>query len=201
MNENQFENFIYCCLSFACNAHFDEERYINNFIKGNLGGKTFCETIINNYKIAHNMHFGVCFTFSCWAYHLLHTIGFDSGYYLVETVEKGTGYPNTVLMYLYNGNYYICDLAEQVARCEEAIKRLFLISKYPDNYSEGEKNETLAILNDRKYISCSLEEYEKEYNLGFLHLASGIGDERIFTDIPMISVKEFLKEQEIGSRK
>ncbi|MDE5540176.1 MAG: hypothetical protein K2J20_06810 [Bacilli bacterium] len=195
MNDTQLENFIYCCLSFASNAHFDDERYIKNILGKPLSEKTFLDTIMENYKIANNMHFGVCFTMTCWAYHLLYTMGIDSGYYLLETIEKDTGYPNYVLLYEYNGEYHICDLTLQVIRCEEAIKELFHISRYPDQYSEEDKQKALAILSDSKYICCSLEEYAKEYNLGFVVLAEGIDDKRIFTDIPEMFIGEFLKNQ------
>lgn len=201
MNELQLENFIYSCLSFASTAHSDKEQYIKNLLDKHLNKKTFLDTIMENYKIANNIHFGVCFTFSCWAYHLLYTMGLNNGYYLLETTEKDTGYPNYVLLYEYNGEYYICDLGRQVERCEEAVKSLFLISRYPDSYSEEEKKEAIAILNDSKYLNCSIEEYKKEYTLSFVHLANGIDDNRIFTEIPMISFKEFLRTQGEGSRK
>lgn len=200
MTEEQLNDFIYSCLSFASNAHFDEERYIRNFIEIPLNERSFSDTIMKYYNIANNMHFGVCFTFACWAYHLLYKMGVEENYYILETVERETGYPNYVLLFLYNGEYRICDIALQTIRVEKAIKTLLNMSLFPDSYTEEDKNNALKVLGDSKYINCSIEDYKKEYSLGIVVMANGINDGRIFTEIPTLFLSEFLKEQENKGR-
>ena len=102
--------------------------------------------------------------------------------------------------YLYNGEYRICDVALQTIRAEEAIKILLNTSMYPDSYTEEDKNNAIKILSDFKYINCSIEEYKKEYYLNNVVLATGIDDDRIFDEIPTLSLNELLKTQETKGR-
>ena len=195
MTQNQLDIFTYSCLSFANTAHFDEERYISNYIgKNGLDKSSFSEVIRRNYKIAANQHFGVCFTMTCWAYHLLYTMGIDSEYYFLVTTEKGTGFPNHVLLYKFDNEYYICDLAAQIQKIEEIHKTLFLISKYPNNYKKEILDNALKELSNPNLICQTIENYLKNYNGGFLIDATGINDERIFAEIPKIFLIDFLKD-------
>ena len=44
MTQNQLDIFTYSCLSFANTAHFDEERYISNYMgKNGLDKSSFSE--------------------------------------------------------------------------------------------------------------------------------------------------------------
>lgn len=195
MTQDQLDIFTYSCLSFANTAHFDEDRYIVNYIeeKG-LDKSSFSEVIMRNYNIAANQHFGVCFTMTCWAYHLLYTMGIDSGYYILETCEQGTGFPNYVLLYKIGDEYYICDLAAQIQKIEEAHTTLFLISKYPEDYGQKEiLDDAIKALASPDFICQTLENYFKKYVGGIAFDASGIDDERMFTEIPQIPLRDFLK--------
>lgn len=197
MTEEQFKNFLYSCSSYANQAHFDHERYITNILSNKrLDERSFCEVIMENYRIANNLHFGVCFTMTCWAYHLLYTMGIKSDYYLLETVEKGTGFPNYVLLYQYHGEYLICDLAQQVQEIEEAHSMLFSLAKNPDYYKDRKEErlkETLDIIAGTTYLNQALDSYFKNYGPGRVVLATGINDTRIFTEIPKIFLIDFLK--------
>ena len=61
MTQDQLDIFTYSCLSFANTAHFDENRYIVNYIEG----KSLDKALFLKYNIATNRHFGVCFTMTC----------------------------------------------------------------------------------------------------------------------------------------
>ena len=198
MTNDQLDNFIYSCLSFANKAHFDEERYIKGMLDKNLSESTFSEVIIRNYKIANNQHFGVCFTMTCWAYHLLYTMGLKTGYYILETAEKKTGFPNYVLLYKFEGEYRICDLAAQVQAIEEAHETLFHIGRNSDYYDKDTLDKALKTLANPSFVYQSLEDYYKNYNGGILVDATGIDDDRIFTEIPQIFLLDFLKNEKNG---
>lgn len=201
MTQEQLDIFTYSCLSFANTAHFDEERYIGNYI-GNEGldKSSFSKVIMRNYNIAANQHFGVCFTMACWAYHLLYSMGIDSGYYILETIEKETGFPNYVLLYKVDNEYYICDLAAQIQKTEETHKKLFLMSRYKEYYEKGNLDNTLKELTNSDLICQTIEDYFKNYNGGLLFDASGISDERIFTEVPQITLIDFLKNTKKQSK-
>lgn len=196
MTQEQLDGFTYSCLSFANTAHFDEERYITNYLENEgLDKRSFTNVIMHNYNIAENRHFGVCFTMTCWAYHLLYTMGIDIGYYILETVEKETGFPNYVLLYKVNNDYYICDLAAQIQKIEEIHKTLFYISRYPEHYEKETLDNALKELSNPDLICQTIEHYFKKYNGGILYDAQGISDERIFTEIPEIALTDFLKKE------
>jgi len=195
MRREQLENFIYSCLSFANKSHFDEERHIKSMLDKSLAESSFSEVIMRNYKIANNYHLGVCFTMTCWAYHLLYTMGIESGYYILETVEKETGFPNYVLLYEIEGEYRICDLAAQVQAIEKVHETLFQIGRNRNNYKKEFLDTTLNELASSQYICQSLQDYYKNYNGGLLIYANGIDDDRIFTEIPQVSLLDFLKKK------
>ena len=200
MAEDKLNNFIYCCMSFANVAHFDEERYKNKFLEKGLDEETFTEVIINNSRIAKNMHFGVCFTMTCWCYNLLYEMGINDGYYILETTELETGFPNYVLLFKYNDEFRICDLAAQILHIEEIHNRLFEASRNYELYKDDVKN-LVEELSNGKYVNQSLEEYFKRYNGGLVIDATGIDDNRIFTDIPKKFMNEFIQEKLGNGRK
>lgn len=198
MTQEQLKTFIYSCLSFANVAHYDEDRFIENFINKGLDNSTFTEVIMRNYNIAENLHFGVCFTMTCWAYHLLCTMGINSDYYIFETTEKKTGYPNYVLLYNVEGEYCICDLAAQIQKIEELHRKLFLISQNPDYYGKESLDGIIKELINPEFINQSIEKYKNDYIIGSLVDAKGIEDDRIFSEIPEISLAEFLKNKNLN---
>ncbi len=195
MTRDQLNVFVYSCLSFANTAHFDEDRFIKGLLNKGLNRSTFSEVIMRNYDIANNQHFGVCFTMTCWAYHLLYTMGIDSGYYILETVEKKTGFPNYVLLYKFEEEYCICDLAAQIQAIEEAHNTLFHIAREPDYYDKDTLENALKTLANPKFVHQSLGEYYKDYSGGILVDATGIEDDRIFTEIPQLFLIDFLKRE------
>lgn len=195
MNQEQLKTFIYCCQNLANKANYDHERQIRNLLDGKITDKSFLEVIIRNQKIVESFHLGVCFTMTCWAYHLLYTMGIEGGYYLVETTERKTGFPNYVLLYEVDGEYRICDLAEQVQKNEQTRELLLQYALNIDNYSSEEKDKTLKRLVDTTYLSQRPDEYFKNYNSGFVYDAKGIDDSRLFVDIPKIPTREFLKQK------
>ena len=192
MTSEQLETFIYSCLSFANTAHFDNERFVKDYLDKGLSESTFNEVILRNYKIANYQHFGVCFTMTCWAYYLLYTMGITSGYYILDSVEKKTGFPNYALLYKSNGEYHICDLAAQIRLIEEVHKDLFHIGRNIEYYENTVLDEAIKKLANPKYINQSIEEYSKEYYITSIIDASGIDDDRVFTEIPEISLMDFL---------
>lgn len=195
MTQEQLNAFIYSCLSFANTAHFDEERYLKNYLDKRINECIFEEVIMRNYHIATNEHFGVCFTMSCYVYHLLYTMGIDSGYYLLDSTEKKTGYSNFVLLFKVGREYRICDLAAQIQKVEELHHELFLISMYLERYDKEKVEVLIKELANPNFINQSLEDYLKEYNGGLVIDAKGINDDRIFSEIPEISLIEFLKRE------
>lgn len=195
MNQEQLKTFIYCCQNLVNKANYDHERQIRNLLDGKITDKSFLEVIIRNQKIVESFHLGVCFTMTCWAYHLLYTMGIEGGYYLAETNEKKTGFPNYVLLYEVDGEYRICDLAEQVQKNEQTRELLLQYALNIDNYSSEEKDKTLKRLVDTTYLSQRPDEYFKNYNSGFVYDAKGIDDSRLFVDIPKIPTREFLKQK------
>ncbi len=124
-------------------------------------------------------------------------MGINSGYYVLETWEKETGFPNYVLLYKIGDEYYICDLAAQIQKIEEAHKTLFLISKYPEDYYKKILDDAIKELTNPDLICQTIENYFKKYNGGLAFDASGIDDEKLFTEISQIPLKDFLKNKKI----
>lgn len=200
MNDEQYKNFLYCCMKEASSLHFNNENDISNFL-GNkpINMQPFDLVISKNANLLKALKSGVCFSMSSWVFELLYSMGLESDYYFMESFNSN--WPNFVILYKTPMGYRICDLAAQVRLNEMIVSELIDVS-INHNLFDKDLLETEKILNlvrdlsSTKYLSMEIEDYIKEYPISTCKLLLHQGcEDYMYTEVPRKKLWDFLKEK------
>ena len=200
MNDKQYKIFMYCLKRMAGHLHFLEEGE-KGIIKSfpSLNESSFLEVMTRNSRLVKDYHIGVCFTMAAYVKtNLLYSMGIEEDVYLMETYSPKEQMINFVVLYRYDGNWKICDLAEHVQHIEGCYGSLLsasMIMGENDLLAQNSIMENVKRLNDETYLAMSPEEYSQRYPMRTWQIYLDKGEEnKKFTEIPKISFDALMQK-------
>ena len=171
-----------------------------------LNESTFLEVMIRNARLVKYNHVGVCFTMAAYVKQdLLYSMGIINDVYFMSSFSPRYSMTNYVILYKYDDEWKICDLAEHVIcikNCFESILSASASMERDKEYAEVIIMEQAKKLNDETNLAMELLEYNEIYPMAIWKIYLDKGHENdIFTDVPTVSFNELMQLLDLRDRK